>query len=116
TKMDRHVADAREHGATVIRGGDRAPSHGSPLFYQPTVLDGVTREMAVAREETFGPVVPVSTIRDLEEAIGVVNGSPYGLLSAIFTADLRQGLRFAESVRAGWVNINEGTNYWESHL
>jgi succinate-semialdehyde dehydrogenase/glutarate-semialdehyde dehydrogenase len=45
-----------------------------------------------------------------------VNGSPYGLLSAIFTGDLRRGLRFAEAVRTGWVNVNEGTNYWESHL
>ena len=45
-----------------------------------------------------------------------MNASPYGLLSAVFTADLARGLRFAESVRSGWVNINEGTNYWESHL
>jgi len=45
-----------------------------------------------------------------------VNGSPYGLLSAVFTRDLRRGLRYAEAVRAGWVNVNEGTNYWESHL
>ena len=72
--------------------------------------------MEIAREETFGPVAPVSVIRDVEEAIAIVNGSPYGLLSAIYTADLRVGLRFAESVRTGWVNINEGTNYWESHL
>jgi succinate-semialdehyde dehydrogenase/glutarate-semialdehyde dehydrogenase len=72
--------------------------------------------MEVAREETFGPVVPVSTIRSEDEAIALVNDSPYGLLSAIFTRDLRRGLRFAESVRTGWVNVNEGTNYWESHL
>jgi len=61
-------------------------------------------------------VVPVSTIRSEDEAIALVNGSPYGLLSAIFTQDLRRGLRFAEAVRTGWVNVNEGTNYWESHL
>jgi acyl-CoA reductase-like NAD-dependent aldehyde dehydrogenase len=72
--------------------------------------------MEIAREETFGPVVPIARIRDVDEAIAIVNGSPYGLLAAVFTADLRTGLRFAESVRAGWVNINEGTNYWESHL
>jgi succinate-semialdehyde dehydrogenase/glutarate-semialdehyde dehydrogenase len=72
--------------------------------------------MAVAREETFGPVAPITPIRDIEEAIAIVNGSPYGLLSAVFTADLALGLRFAESVRSGWVNVNEGTNYWESHL
>jgi acyl-CoA reductase-like NAD-dependent aldehyde dehydrogenase len=115
-KTDRHVTDAREAGATIVRGGGRRADHGSPLFFEPTILDGVTREMAIAREETFGPVVPISRIREVDEAIGIVNGSPYGLLAAVFTADLKTGLRFAESVRAGWVNINEGTNYWESHL
>ena len=80
------------------------------------MLDGVTKDMEIAREETFGPVAPVSTISSEDEAIALVNGSPYGLLSAVFTRDLGRGLRFAEAVRAGWVNVNEGTNYWESHL
>jgi succinate-semialdehyde dehydrogenase/glutarate-semialdehyde dehydrogenase len=115
-KTERHVTDALERGATVVAGGTRAPRHGSDLFFEATVLDGVTGEMEIAREETFGPVVPVSTIRSEQEAIALVDGSPYGLLSAIFTRDLRRGLRFAEAVRAGWVNVNEGTNYWESHL
>jgi succinate-semialdehyde dehydrogenase/glutarate-semialdehyde dehydrogenase len=72
--------------------------------------------MSIAREETFGPVVPVTRIASVEEATAIVNASQYGLLTAIFTRDLARGLHFAESVRAGWVNINEGTNYWESHL
>jgi succinate-semialdehyde dehydrogenase/glutarate-semialdehyde dehydrogenase len=72
--------------------------------------------MEIAREETFGPVVPVTTIESEQEAIDLVNASEYGLLSAIFTADLARGMRFAEAVRTGWVNVNEGTNYWESHL
>ena len=115
-KTERHVTEALERGASVVAGGKRAPRHGSDLFFEATVLDGVTDEMEIAREETFGPVVPVSTIRSEDEAIALVNGSPYGLLSAIFTQDLRRGLRFAEAVRTGWVNVNEGTNYWESHL
>jgi acyl-CoA reductase-like NAD-dependent aldehyde dehydrogenase len=115
-KMDRHVGDAVARGARLLAGGHRVPSLGSPLFWQPTVLDAVTRDMTIATEETFGPVVPISTIRDMDEAIGIVNGSQYGLLASIFTADLRRGIEFAETVRAGWVNINEGTNYWESHL
>ena len=115
-KTERHVTEALERGASVVTGGKRAPQHGSDLFFEPTVLDGVTDDMEIAREETFGPVVPVSSIRSEEEAIELVNGSPYGLLSAIFTRDLRRGLRFAEAVRTGWVNVNEGTNYWESHL
>jgi succinate-semialdehyde dehydrogenase/glutarate-semialdehyde dehydrogenase len=115
-KTEQHVADAVDAGAEVLVGGKRAPHLGSELFFEATVVDGVTDEMAIAREETFGPVVPVSTIRSEEEAVRIVNASPYGLLSAVFTRDLRRGLRYAEAVRAGWVNVNEGTNYWESHL
>jgi succinate-semialdehyde dehydrogenase/glutarate-semialdehyde dehydrogenase len=115
-KTERHVADALERGASVLAGGKRAPRHGSDLFVEATVLDGVVDDMEIAREETFGPVVPVSAILHEDEAIAIVNGSPYGLLSAVFTRDLARGIRFAESVRAGWVNVNEGTNYWESHL
>ena len=115
-KTERHVADAVERGAVLVTGGKRAPHHGSDLFFEPTVLDGVTDDMAIAREETFGPVAPVTAIRSEQEAIDLVNDSEYGLLSAIFTSDLGRGLRFAEAVRTGWVNVNEGTNYWESHL
>jgi acyl-CoA reductase-like NAD-dependent aldehyde dehydrogenase len=115
-KTERHVTDALERGATLVTGGKRAPKHGSDLFLEPTVLDGVRDEMEIAREETFGPVAPVSAIRDEREAVELVNRSEYGLLSAIFTGDLRRGLAFAEAVRTGWVNVNQGTNYWESHL
>ncbi len=115
-KMDEHVADARARGARVLAGGRRAPGRPTGLFYEPTILDAVTDEMLVAREETFGPVAPITVIRSEQEALDIVNDSPYGLLAAVFTRDLGRGLRFAEAVRAGWVNINEGTNYWESHL
>jgi acyl-CoA reductase-like NAD-dependent aldehyde dehydrogenase len=115
-KTERHVTQALELGATLVAGGHRAPEHGSDLFFEPTVLDGVTDDMEIARHETFGPVVPVSTIRSEREAVELVNRSEYGLLSAIFTSDLRRGLAFAEAVRTGWVNVNQGTNYWESHL
>ena len=100
----------------MLSGGSRAPGFGTELYYEATVVDGVTEDMELAREETFGPVAPVTTIRGEDEAISIVNGSPYGLLASVFTSDLRRGLRFAEAVRAGWVNVNEGTNYWESHL
>jgi succinate-semialdehyde dehydrogenase/glutarate-semialdehyde dehydrogenase len=115
-KMDRHVADALGRGAEAVVGGSRAEGFPTPLYWQATVLDRVTDEMEVAREETFGPVVPIATIRSDEEALQIANSSPYGLLTAVWTRDLARGLRFAESVRAGWVNINESTNYWESHL
>jgi len=115
-KMDRHVADAVERGAEVVAGGARAEGFPTDLYWQPTILSGVTEEMEVAREETFGPVVPVMRISSDDEALQIANASPYGLLTAVWTRDLARGLRFAEAVDAGWVNVNESTNYWESHL
>ena len=115
-KMDRHVADAVERGARVVTGGGRASGFPTDLYWEPTVLAGVTEEMEVARDETFGPVVPITRVSSDEEALAIANASPYGLLSAVWTRDLARGLRFAEAVDAGWVNINESTNYWESHL
>jgi len=115
-KMDQHVADALEHGAAVVTGGRRATGFPTDLYWEPTVLTEVTEEMDVAREETFGPVVPIVRIRTDEEALQIANASQYGLLTAVWTADLARGLRFAEAVDAGWVNVNESTNYWESHL
>lgn len=115
-KIDRHVADALARGAEAVLGGARAEGFPTRLYYEPTVLDRVTDEMEVAREETFGPIAPISTIRSDEEALEVANSSRYGLLAAVWTRDLARGLRFAEAVRSGWVNVNESSNYWESHL
>ena len=116
TKTERQVGEAVARGAEVLVGGHRAPHFGSPLFFEATILDRVTDAMTIAREETFGPVVPITSIDGEAEALEIIDSSPYGLLTAVFTRDLRRGLAFAESARAGWVNINEGTNYWESHL
>jgi succinate-semialdehyde dehydrogenase/glutarate-semialdehyde dehydrogenase len=115
-KMDRHISDALEGGAELVSGGARAEGFPTDLYYRPTVLGKVTAEMRVSREETFGPIVPATVINDEEEAIRAVNSSPYGLLSAVFTRDLARGLRFAEAVRVGWVNVNASSNHWESHL
>ncbi len=115
-KVDRHVGDALARGARLTLGGARASGFPTDLYYQPTVLDGVGEEMEIAREETFGPVIPVSVIRGEEEALDIIEAAPYGLLAAVWTRDLARGLRFAEAARVGWVNINDSTNYWESHL
>ena len=115
-KMDEHVADAVERGATVVAGGARADGFPTPLYWQPTILDGVAADSLVASEETFGPVAPVVAIDSLDHAVELANASPYGLLAAIFTGDIARGLEFADRVRTGWVNINESSNYWESHL
>ncbi len=115
-KFDRHVADAVAAGARICCGGRRADGYPTRLYAEPTVLDGVTPGMAIEREETFGPVVPVVEVRSAAEALELTNASPFGLTAAVFTEDLERGLAFAERARAGWVNINASTNLWESHL
>ena len=115
-KMDEHVRDAIDRGAELVAGGARASGFPTTLYYEPTVLDAVTEEMEVARDETFGPIVPIRTIAGEDDALATIEESPYGLLAAVFTQDLRRGLRFAEAARAGWVNVNASSNYWETHL
>jgi acyl-CoA reductase-like NAD-dependent aldehyde dehydrogenase len=115
-KFDAHVGDAVAHGARVCYGGRRAAGFPTALYAEPTVLDGVTVDMQVAREETFGPVVPVIEVSSAQQALELTNGSPFGLTAAVFTDDLERGLAFAERARAGWVNVNASTNLWESHL
>ena len=110
-------APRRVHSpAEPCPSGERASGFPTDLYWHATVLAEVTEEMDVAREETFGPVVPILRISSDAEALQIANSSPYGLLTAVWTRDLARGLRFAEAVDAGWVNINESTNYWESHL
>jgi succinate-semialdehyde dehydrogenase/glutarate-semialdehyde dehydrogenase len=115
-KMDEHVEDAVKRGAEVLAGGSRADGFPTDLYWPATVLDGVPPDALAVTEETFGPIAPVVGVSGLDEAIRLTNESPYGLLSAIFTGDLYNGLRFADEVHSGLVNINETTNYWENHL
>jgi len=115
-KMDAHVGDALARGATVVAGGARDAGFPTDLYWPATILDGVPADADAATEETFGPIAPVVSVSSLEQAIELTNASPYGLLAAIFTGDVMEGLRFADRVRTGLVNINETTNYWENHL
>jgi acyl-CoA reductase-like NAD-dependent aldehyde dehydrogenase len=115
-KMDEHVEDAVKRGAEVMAGGSRAGGFPTDLYWPATVLDNVPAEALASTEETFGPIAPVVTIGSLDEAIRLTNDSPYGLLAGIYTGDLYNGLRFADEVHSGLVNINETTNYWENHL
>jgi len=109
-----HVADAVRHGASVLAGGRARPDLG-PYAYEPTVLEGVTEAMALARAETFGPVVSVYRVRDEHEAVARANDSTYGLNASVWSTP-RHGRRVAARLEVGSVNVNEGyTAAWGSH-
>lgn len=103
----RHLEDAVAQGARVVAGGRARPDLG-PYFHEPTVLVGVTPQMTVYAEETFGPVVAVYPVADDEEAIARANDTEYGLSASIWSRDLDAARVMAARVRAGSVNINDG--------
>ncbi|MGW7318797.1 succinic semialdehyde dehydrogenase [Streptomyces sp. NPDC054865] len=105
--VQRHVDEAVAKGATLVAGGVARPDLG-PLFYEPTILDGVEAPMAVCAEETFGPVVSVYRFTDEDEAVDRANATSYGLNASVWTKDARRGHSVAGRLRTGTVNINDG--------
>ncbi len=104
--VTRHVDDAVSKGATALTGGKARPDLG-PYVYEPTVLEGVTDEMACRHDETFGPVVSLYRFSSEEEAIAQANEGVYGLNAAIYSRDTRRARIIARQVKCGTVNINE---------
>ncbi|MFD7013810.1 succinic semialdehyde dehydrogenase [Streptomyces sp. NPDC059928] len=105
--VTRHVEEAVAKGAKLIAGGTARPDIG-PLFYEPTILEGVEAPMAVCAEETFGPVVAVYRFTDEDAVVEQANATAYGLNSSVWTKDSRRGHEVAAKLRTGTVNINEG--------
>ena len=105
-RVTEHVEDARRLGAQIEQFG---PSDG--LFYPATVLTGVTPQMLIAQQETFGPVAPVMKVRSVPEAIEIANSSELGLIASLWTRDLAAAWRVGEALQHGSVNINETSNY-----
>jgi succinate-semialdehyde dehydrogenase / glutarate-semialdehyde dehydrogenase len=105
-KVEEHIADAVAKGAKVVTGGARHALGGT--FFQPTVLSGVTPEMKVSREETFGPVAPVYRFATEEEAIRMANDTECGLASYFYTRDLARAWRVSERLEYGMVGLNTG--------
>ena len=108
-----HVDDARTKGATVLAGGRARPDLGL-YCYEPTVVTGVTQDMQLCREETFGPVLAVYRVASDDEAVARANDSSYGLNASVWSA--RRGPEIAARLRTGTVNVNEGyAAAWGSH-
>lgn len=105
-KVEEHIADALSKGATVAVGGGRHALGGT--FFQPTVLTGVTPQMTVAREETFGPLAPVFRFETEAEAIALANDTEFGLAAYFYSRDIGRIWRVAEALEYGMVGINEG--------
>ncbi|WAC18730.1 aldehyde dehydrogenase family protein [Luteolibacter sp. SL250] len=100
------VDDAVSHGAEVLLGGDR---NGARM--EPTILGGMSRDSWLAGNECFGPVAPIFSVRDLEDALALANASPYGLSSSIVTSSLDSAIRAVKELEVGTVNVNEIPGY-----
>ena len=105
-KVEEHIADALAKGAKVAAGGARHALGGN--FFQPTVLTNASREMALAREETFGPVAPLFRFKTEAEAVELANDTEFGLASYVYTRDLARSWRVSEALEYGMVGLNTG--------
>ncbi|RMH43165.1 MAG: NAD-dependent succinate-semialdehyde dehydrogenase, partial [Alphaproteobacteria bacterium] len=105
-KVEEHVSDALAKGAKVVLGGRRHPLGGT--FYEPTILTDVTPDMAVAREETFGPVAPLFRFETEAEAVAQANDTEFGLASYFYSRDLARVWRVSEALDYGMVGVNTG--------
>ncbi|ALB03240.1 aldehyde dehydrogenase [Kocuria palustris] len=101
-----YVDDAKAAGASVRSGGEQVRADSGGWFYPPTVVTDVTEDMAIAREEIFGPVVVVMPFQDIDDAIRIANDTIYGLAATVWSRDIDDALRLARSVRAGTVSVN----------
>jgi acyl-CoA reductase-like NAD-dependent aldehyde dehydrogenase len=105
-KVMRLVDDAVAKGAKVVCGGRIPPGHSVGWFYEPTILTGVTGDMAILQEECFGPVAAICRVSDFDEAVRLANDSPFGLGASLFSTDLAEAMEAAERLEAGMVWVN----------
>src|SRR5690606_19008424 len=103
-KVKRHLQDAVAKGGKIVSGGEAIEG----LYFQPTVVTGVSVDMLMMQEETFGPVAPIIEFDTIEEAVRLANDTPYGLAAYLFTNDLSRALKVAEELEYGIVGINDG--------
>jgi len=106
SKVEEHIADALEKGATLVTGGKRHALGGT--FFEPTILTGATQQMKVAREETFGPVAPLFRFTTEDEVIAMANDTEFGLAAYFYTENVRRTWRVTEALEYGMVGHNTG--------
>ena len=115
-KVQSHLDDANEKGCKVLTGGKRADMKG--YFFEPTILIDVNHSMKIMNEETFGPILPIMTFTNEEEAVDLANDSKYGLSACIWTKDIERGIELCKKIKVGMALINEinfaldGGDYW----
>ncbi|MGO2111174.1 MAG: NAD-dependent succinate-semialdehyde dehydrogenase, partial [Pseudoclavibacter sp.] len=106
TKVTELVDDAVSRGATVVTGGKAVDGPGS--FFEPTVMHGIAEDFNIFSEEIFGPVLPIITFADEDEAVRLANNTEYGLMSYVFTTDFKRGQRMIDRIEAGMMGLNVG--------
>jgi aldehyde dehydrogenase (NAD+) len=113
-----YVKIGRDEGATLIAGGSVATAGdlGKGFFHEPTIFDNVTRDMRIANEEIFGPVLSLIPVDSLDEAIDIANGVEYGLSAALFSQNVNNAFRAMQDINTGILYINAGTTGAEIHL
>lgn len=104
-KVEKHVQDAKDKGAKVLTGGTTKEG----LFFEPTVLMNVTDDMLCMNEETFGPLLPITTFKDIDEAIERANDTDFGLAAYVYTSSINTGIYIAENLEYGIVGLNDGS-------
>ncbi|MBM7705890.1 succinate-semialdehyde dehydrogenase/glutarate-semialdehyde dehydrogenase [Chryseomicrobium aureum] len=103
-KVEKHVQDAKDKGAKVLTGGEIKEG----LFFEPTVLMNATDDMLCMNEETFGPLLPITTFKDVDEAIERANDTDFGLAAYVYTSSINTGIYIAENLEYGIVGLNDG--------
>lgn len=113
-KVDFYVSSGKKEGAQLICGGKRISSSG--FFYEPTIFTNVKKEMRIAKEEIFGPVICLISVKDIDEAIEICNSVDYGLSSSIYTENIQNAFKAIEKIDAGLTYVNSSTIGSEVHL
>lgn len=115
-KMDAHMADARERGFDILLGGKRSTDFPTDLYYEFTVVDNVSEDSLLSKEESFGPVLPIIVGQDDDDILRIANSDALGLQSAVFTQNMKTAFRFMEEMQTGQVVVNDSNGWWDINM